>query len=111
MPAIIAGAAAWLGFLQQNRQMRETQADREIAQAARENKQQIAKDQQAQNMLEICYAHMSTLLLDYDLDSANDPNDTAHGIARARTLTVLENLNDNRQGNISRGQSKPIKFA
>jgi hypothetical protein len=61
----------------------------------------IAQDQQQETALQTYLDQMSSLLLDNKLKESQ-PGDAVRDIARARTLTVLSQLNGTRKGELVR---------
>lgn len=102
VPLIIGVAAYWFSQIQQNRDIREVQTDRELAEDARDHDWQMARDHEEQQVLENYYDRMAELLLEHDLRAESEANEAVRSIARARTLTVLDNLNSVRKGLVLR---------
>jgi uncharacterized protein YjbI with pentapeptide repeats len=75
------------------------ETEREIAKQRYEQDQQIALDKQRQDLLQSYLDRMTELLLDKDLRSSQ-PDAEVRNVARARTLTVLPQLDAQRKGNL-----------
>ena len=99
VPTILALGALWFNKTQKDTELYISQrarlADRENAEEARRTDQKIAENQQRQATLEAYYDRMTELLLDRDLRGASEGSE-ARSIARARTITVIRNLDGGR---------------
>src|SRR6266567_125228 len=67
----------------------------------RRNEQAIASDNQRENALQSYLDRMSELLLEKNL-RVSKPNDEVRNVARARTLTILPQLDAKRKGSVMR---------
>jgi uncharacterized protein YjbI with pentapeptide repeats len=99
VPAVVAGAAAWLNSAQQRREQDIAKANRaqdlQIAQDNRAQDQKIADDRQQEAVLEAYLRQIATLLLDKKLREPEQEG--ARQVARAQTLTALRRLDGTRR--------------
>lgn len=100
VPAALAIGVAWINWMQNNRA-------RNAEEAQRERELQIASQRAQDEALQAYLGHMSALLMADDLDTRlRDTKDIAgenlRVLARARTLTVLEQLDAERKGRVLR---------
>ena len=88
IPLVVAGATLGFGILQANLAQKQHDAD-----------QQSALDQQQATILQTYLNDIQSLLLDYHLQEAK-PTDEIAIVARARTLTALQELDPGRRGRL-----------
>src|SRR5258708_5537927 len=100
IPVIIAASTLWFTNAQNRAAAAATAAQSQAAAAASEKQHQtdlsIAQDQQQETALQTYLDRMSDLLLTEHL-AISQPNDEVRQVARARTLTILPQLNDTRK--------------
>jgi len=80
-------------------QLANSRTERQIAKQRYQNDQDIATNKQREDLLQTYLDRMTALLLDKDLRSSQ-PDAEVRNVARARTLTVLPQLDSQRKGNL-----------
>jgi hypothetical protein len=92
IPVVLAIGGFWLNQIQKRREERITQGQKEV-------EQEIATDNQRENLLQTYLDKMSELLVEGHLHKSA-PEDQIREIARVRTLTVLPRLDNTRKRSI-----------
>lgn len=103
VPVFIAGGTLWFSAVQSQATLtaseQQHKTDLQIAQQQYENNVNISNDQQQENTLQTYLDRMSDLLLNENLRMSK-PGSEVRNVARARTLTILPQLNGNRKGEV-----------
>jgi uncharacterized protein YjbI with pentapeptide repeats len=86
---------------EQERARREKELEQEHAQREKENDREIAEDRAREEALQRYLDRMSELVLDENLRESKR-HDAVRATARARTITVLRDLDGNRKGQVVR---------
>ncbi|MFL7838072.1 MAG: pentapeptide repeat-containing protein [Candidatus Promineifilaceae bacterium] len=97
IPLFLAIGAAWIGRMQQTREMRAHAFEQMQADQDRENDWAIEMDRQEQVLMDRYFERITHYLLDFDLRSSSG-EDEIRTIARASTLAVLRLVNAQRKG-------------
>jgi len=102
VPAVIAAGGLWFNAQQRDRELhvaeQRTNEDRKIAEERAETDREIAEQSRQDDTLHAYLDGMSQLLTDKELPLHNaQPGDSLSTVARARTLTVLGRLDQDRK--------------
>ncbi len=99
IPLVVAGATIAFGFIQFNLANQQHATDQKIANQQREADKQSALDQQEAMILQTYLDNIQDLLLNHNL-LGSKPNNGVAILARARTLTALRGLDQQRKGRL-----------
>jgi Pentapeptide repeats (8 copies) len=97
IPLVVAGATLLFSIQQANLAQQQHATDQKIADQQREADKQSALDQQEAMILQTYLDNIQDLLLNHKL-LGSKPNDDVAILARARTLTALRGLDQQRKG-------------
>jgi len=99
IPIVVVLATIAFGWWQVHLADLQHQSDQKLAQQQHASDQQSALDQQRATILQTYIANIQDLLLNHDLLKSN-PGDDVAILARARTLTALQGLDQQRKGRL-----------
>jgi hypothetical protein len=105
VPAVIAGGGIWFNRQQRERELeiaeQRTKEDRKIAQVRTEAERQLAEQRRQDDVLQAYIDQMGQLMLDKDRPlRQSEERSEVNTLARARTLTVLRQLDSARKGRV-----------